>query len=68
VPAFSLAVAYSGLGNRVAALKWLRSAIDDRCDLVPTLNTNPLFAQLHGDSRFNEMLRRIGLDQEVSAK
>jgi TolB-like protein/Tfp pilus assembly protein PilF len=61
ISSFSLAVAYAGLGKRVAALNALQRAIDERSDMIPTLKVNPLFAMLHKDRRFAELLRRINL-------
>jgi Tetratricopeptide repeat len=60
VPAFSLAVAYAGLGDKGRAFAYLRKAYDERCDLVPTLKVNPLFESLHSDPRLQKLLQRIG--------
>lgn len=60
VPSFSLAVAYTGLGDKNAALTYLERAYEERCDLVPTIKTSPLFDSLHSSPRFQELLRQIG--------
>jgi tetratricopeptide (TPR) repeat protein len=63
VPAFSLAVAYTGLGDKDRALRYLQRAYDERCDLIPTMSVSPLFESLHPEAQFQQLLRRIGLPQ-----
>jgi tetratricopeptide (TPR) repeat protein len=58
---FSLAVAYTGVGKKASALARLQSAIDDRCDLIPTLQISPFFDSIRSETRFADLLRRMKL-------
>jgi TolB-like protein/Tfp pilus assembly protein PilF len=60
VSSFSLAVAYTGLGEKDAALNHLERSYEERCDLLPTISVNPLFDSLRSDPRFQQLVRRIG--------
>ena len=49
-------------GDREAGFHWLAKACDERCFEMITLQVDPRFEPLRGDSRFVAALRRIGLD------
>lgn len=50
-----------GLGDKDAAFATLRKAIDERSPMLIWLNADPVYDDLHSDSRFTELLLRIGL-------
>ena len=49
-------------GDRDAGFRWLAKACDERCFEMITLQVDPRFEPLRGDSRFLAALKRIGLD------
>jgi serine/threonine-protein kinase len=49
-------------GDRETGFRWLARACDERCFEMITLQVDPRFEPLRGDSRFVAALRRIGLD------
>jgi DNA-binding winged helix-turn-helix (wHTH) protein/TolB-like protein/tetratricopeptide (TPR) repeat protein len=59
VSPFYIATIYAGLGEKNQALVWLEKAYQDRSFWIATLKTNPQFDGLRGDSRFQELLRRV---------
>jgi len=59
--AFGLAMAYTGLGDRDAAFRWLDSAHAERDAFLHTIKAMPAFEPLHGDARWKALLARIGL-------
>jgi len=66
VSPFYLAMIHAGLDEHEAAIKCLASAIDDRFHWVVWLQSEPVFARLHGRDGFVELTRRIGLpDREA---
>jgi len=54
-----------GLGDKDAAFATLRKAIDERSPMLIWLNADPVYDDLHSDSRFTELLLRIGLRHQV---
>jgi hypothetical protein len=54
---------YLGLGNKELAFEWLRRAADHRTADLIYLKTDPLYDSLRADSRFDELLRRVGFAQ-----
>jgi TolB-like protein/Tfp pilus assembly protein PilF len=62
VPAYNMAALYSGLGNKNESFTWLNQAEGQRSFyLAAYLKTDPQFANLRSDPRFNDLVRRVGL-------
>ena len=59
-PAFASAQICAALGRKEEALKWLQKAYEERSPLMFALDHESAFASLQSDSRFKELLRRIG--------
>ena len=62
VPAFYTATIHAALGDRESALTWLGRAVDERSESVLYLGVEPLFDGLRSDPRFQELLRRVGIE------
>jgi tetratricopeptide (TPR) repeat protein len=52
---------YGALGDRDRAMKWLEEAYHARVSNLVFICRAPELESLHGDPRFEELLRRIGL-------
>jgi tetratricopeptide (TPR) repeat protein len=63
VSPYSLAVVYAGLGDKDQTFAWLDKAYQDRSFFLIWLKVEPLFDSLRDDSRFQDLLRRVGLPQ-----
>jgi DNA-binding winged helix-turn-helix (wHTH) protein/Tfp pilus assembly protein PilF len=61
IPPFNFAVIYMGLGEKDKAFEWLGNACQERSQLLLGLKVDPLFDSLRSDSRFADLLRRVGL-------
>jgi len=61
VPAYSIAVAYAGLGDKDQSFQWLERGFQDRAVDMIYLKVDPLFSNLRPDARFEDLVRRIGL-------
>lgn len=57
-----MAVAYTGLDEKEKAIQYLQEALKRRT-ISTALKVDPIFDPLHGDPRFQEMLRRMNLAQ-----
>ena len=60
---YHIAVIYIGLNKIGHTLKWLEKAVEERSPSLVYLKVDPMFGSLHGDSRFKEILRKIGLEK-----
>ena len=60
VSAYSLALVYAGLGMRDRVIEHLDKAIDECQPYLILLKVEPPFLSLHSDTRFQQVLRRIG--------
>jgi serine/threonine protein kinase/Tfp pilus assembly protein PilF len=58
---FYLAAIHARLGERDIAFEWLEKAFEDRIGLLVHLKTMPLLDALHGDSRFDALVKRVGI-------
>jgi adenylate cyclase len=61
VSPYIIAVVYVGLSEIDQALEWLFKAYEERNAWLPYLRVNPVFDTLRLDSRFDDLLRRVGL-------
>jgi TolB-like protein/Tfp pilus assembly protein PilF len=61
VSPYSVALVYTGLGDRDQALAWLDKAYDERSDYMPYLGLEPMLDPLRSDPRFGALVRRVGL-------
>jgi TolB-like protein/DNA-binding winged helix-turn-helix (wHTH) protein/Flp pilus assembly protein TadD len=57
-----MAMIYAGLGETDQAFAWLEKAYADRSWRLPFLNVEPRFDSLRSDSRFADLVRRVGLE------
>ena len=58
----TLAVDYAATGDKDQSFVWLQKCFEEHAP-PPDIKVNPAYDPLHGDPRFQEMLRRIGLAQ-----
>ena len=56
-----IASVYACLGEKDAAFDWLERAFNERASFMVFLKTHPLFVDLHGDPRFDDLVKRIGI-------
>ncbi|MGA8493226.1 MAG: hypothetical protein WB711_22585 [Terriglobales bacterium] len=54
-------MAYIGLGNIDQAVRWLEKAHSEHSSSLTALKVDPTYDPLRGDSRFQKLLRQIGL-------
>jgi TolB-like protein len=64
--ALAVARAYVALGEVEQAFKWLERAYQERDGYLVTLKVAPLYDPLRSDPRFDELLRRVGLQARSS--
>jgi len=62
--AVEIAGVYSGLGDREQAFLWLKRALEARSQKLRWLGVDQRFLRLHGDQRFNDLLRSVGLPHQ----
>ena len=61
-PPFYFAVIAANLGDSEQAFEWLDKAYQERSGWMPWLKHEPLLDSLSQDARFNDLLRRVGLE------
>ncbi|MCG8468891.1 MAG: tetratricopeptide repeat protein [Gemmatimonadetes bacterium] len=59
VPAFTLALIHTGLGDRDDAFGWLERAYEERSSWLLSLSVEPAFDVLRSDRRFAELVDRV---------
>jgi DNA-binding winged helix-turn-helix (wHTH) protein/TolB-like protein/Tfp pilus assembly protein PilF len=60
VSAYTIAMIYNGLGEHDEALAWLQRAYEQRNVRMTYLKVEPNWNSLRGDSRFQDLLQRVG--------
>ena len=63
VSPYWMATLQTGLGEKDSAFDWLEKAFRERSGGLAWLGIDPRFDSLRSDSRFPDLLRRIGLPQ-----
>ncbi len=58
---YNIAIVHAGLGEKEAALDWLVKAYHHRDVWLVWLKVNPRFDSLRAESRFTDLMRRVGL-------
>jgi TolB-like protein/DNA-binding winged helix-turn-helix (wHTH) protein/Tfp pilus assembly protein PilF len=56
-----IALLSAQLGDRDAAFQWLERAYQERFLMMPNIKVAPGLRSLHGDPRFADLVRRVGL-------
>jgi hypothetical protein len=59
---YNRSLAYAVLGSEEEAMRALQSAYERREIQMPLAKSEPAFAALHKDSRFRELMRKMGLE------
>jgi serine/threonine-protein kinase len=60
VAPFHIAMAYAGLGDVDESFRWLERAYEERGSFVGGVGITAAFKPLHGDPRWDRLLRRMG--------
>ena len=63
MPPYLIALIYTGLNEKDDAFAWLEKAYQDREYWLVWLKTDPKLDSLRSDSRFTDLMRRIGFPQ-----
>jgi len=60
---YTIATMYADLGDKEQAFQWLNTALQEHSEGVMGLKTDFLLDPLRSDSRFADLVRRVGLPQ-----
>jgi hypothetical protein len=60
VPGVSIALIYAGLGEKDQAFAWLEKGYEPRAFQLQWINLDPRWDSLRSDSRFQDLMRRMG--------
>ncbi len=63
VPPAAFVNAYLGLGDNERAFVWLERAYQEKAEILCYLKVHPFFDPLRGDSRYRNLVHRVGLDK-----
>ena len=61
VPTHCMALVWLGLGNNEQALEWLERAHEEREHRMVLLKHDGIYDPLRDDSRFQDLVRRVGV-------
>ena len=62
VPAGAFVNAYLGLGDNDEAFAWFERAYEEQSNILIYIKVSPWFDPLRSDPRFQDLVRRVGLD------
>jgi TolB-like protein/Tfp pilus assembly protein PilF len=62
VPAAAFVNAYLGLGENDEALAWMEQGYKEQSNILQWLRVHPYFDPIRSDSRFKDLIRRVGLN------
>ncbi len=63
IPMFSIAWIYVSLEEKDKAFEWMARSIEENDPLMMWIKSDPIFKRLHGDPRYETMLKKLGLDR-----
>lgn len=63
IPPYWIAVCFLGLGEREEAIRWLATALEERCAWRTLLAVDPKLDPLRNHPRFRELLKEVGFPQ-----
>ena len=64
VPAYDIAVIYTGMRDQQNALAWLEKAYEEHSGFMPYVNLDPRFHPLRRDAHFRDLLHRMGFTSQ----
>jgi len=59
-------IAEIGVGNKDQAIAWLEKAYAERYPSLTALNVDPIYDSLRSDPRFQDLVHRVGLPQQLA--
>ncbi len=59
---YTMAIMYTGLGNKDQAFEWLERALKNRSEELIMLKVDPQFDILRTDPRFSALLAKMGFE------
>jgi TolB-like protein/DNA-binding winged helix-turn-helix (wHTH) protein/Flp pilus assembly protein TadD len=62
VPAGALLNCYLGLSDKDEAFAWFERALQEQSNLLKYIKVFPVFDEVRGDPRFQDLIRRVGLN------
>lgn len=68
VPSVLVAEACVRVGDKECAFEWLERGFEERDDLMINLKVEPIFDGLRSDPRFQDVIRRVGIPQQISTQ
>ena len=58
-----LLMAYSGTGQKERVIELLQKAYSEHSNAVVQIKVDPMYDPIRNDPRFEDLLRRVGLEQ-----
>jgi serine/threonine-protein kinase len=62
IDSVAMAQAFAGMGEKEQAVAWLEKASAQRSSGLTSLKVDPAYDVLRGEPRFEDLLRRVGLE------